>query len=141
MSDAGYTESEADAIKKDVAFYENLRSEVKLHSGDAIDLKQYEPAMRHLVHQEQDQQRPHAVEAQPLPHLDEEQCRDARRVAEDRAAGHGTQVDSCSLVSAAVLRLSSAANRMPPSYSRYIGTAIAVCDSTSGTAPCARIRP
>ena len=30
-------------------FYENLRNEVKLHSGDAIDLKQYEPAMRHLI--------------------------------------------------------------------------------------------
>jgi type I restriction enzyme, R subunit len=26
-----------------------LRTEVKLHSGDAIDLKQYEPAMRHLI--------------------------------------------------------------------------------------------
>ena len=32
-----------------VTFYENLRNEVKLHSGDAIDLKQYEPAMRHLI--------------------------------------------------------------------------------------------
>jgi type I restriction enzyme R subunit len=49
MSDAGYTQPEAEAIKKDVAFYENLRSEVKLHSGDAIDLKRYEPAMRHLI--------------------------------------------------------------------------------------------
>ena len=37
------------AIKKDVTFYENLRNEVKLHSGDVIDLKQYEPAMRHLI--------------------------------------------------------------------------------------------
>lgn len=49
MIEAGYTETEAAAIKKDVAFYECLRNEVKLHSGDAIDLKQYEPAMRHLI--------------------------------------------------------------------------------------------
>ena len=49
MSEAGYTEAQATAIKTEVAFYENLRNEVKLHSGDAIDLKQYEPAMRHLI--------------------------------------------------------------------------------------------
>jgi type I restriction enzyme R subunit len=49
MTEAGYTEAQAEAIKKDVTFYENLRNEVKLHSGDAIDLKQYEPAMRHLI--------------------------------------------------------------------------------------------
>jgi len=41
-----YTESQVEAIKKEVKFYENLRNEVKLHSGDAIDLKQYEPATR-----------------------------------------------------------------------------------------------
>jgi type I restriction enzyme R subunit len=49
MTEAGYTEAQAEAIKKEVTFYENLRNEVKLHSGDAIDLKQYEPAMRHLI--------------------------------------------------------------------------------------------
>ena len=49
MQDAGYSEAETASIKKEVSFYENLRSEVKLHSGDAIDLKQYEPAMRHLI--------------------------------------------------------------------------------------------
>ena len=32
-----------------MTFYENLRTQIKLHSGDAIDLKQYEPAMRHLI--------------------------------------------------------------------------------------------
>src|SRR5580692_1669811 len=92
-----------------------------------------ESAMRYLVHQEQDQQRPHAVEAQPLPHLDEEQGRDARRVSEDGAPRGRIQAVSCALASAAaLLRLRIAANRMPPSYSRYIGTAMAVCDSTSG---------
>jgi len=49
MAEAGYTEAQAAAIKTEVTFYENLRNEVKLHSGDAIDLKQYEPAMRHLI--------------------------------------------------------------------------------------------
>ena len=49
IAEAGYTETQAAAIKQEVTFYENLRNEVKLHSGDAIDLKQYEPAMRHLI--------------------------------------------------------------------------------------------
>jgi len=49
MTEAGYTDAEAQKIKTEVTFYENLRNEVKLHSGDAIDLKQYEPAMRHLI--------------------------------------------------------------------------------------------
>jgi len=49
MTEAGYTEVEATDIKREVTFYENLRNQVKLHSGDAIDLKQYEPAMRHLI--------------------------------------------------------------------------------------------
>jgi type I restriction enzyme R subunit len=49
MTEAGYTNVDTEAIKRDVAFYENLCNEVKLHSGDAIDLKQYEPAMRHLI--------------------------------------------------------------------------------------------
>ena len=49
MAEAGYSPDEAEAIKAEVMFYENLRDEVKLHSGDAIDLKSYEPAMRHLI--------------------------------------------------------------------------------------------
>ncbi len=49
MAEAGYDEAEAQAIKKEVAFYEKLRAEVKIHSADAIDLKRYEPAMRHLI--------------------------------------------------------------------------------------------
>jgi type I restriction enzyme R subunit len=49
MAEAGYTAKEATAIKEEVTFYESLRNQVKLHSGDAIDLKLYEPAMRHLI--------------------------------------------------------------------------------------------
>ncbi|MCX6269819.1 MAG: HsdR family type I site-specific deoxyribonuclease, partial [Bacteroidetes bacterium] len=49
MEAAGYTLAETDAIKKDVNHYENVRAEIKLASGDYIDLKAYEPAMRHLI--------------------------------------------------------------------------------------------
>jgi type I restriction enzyme R subunit len=49
MAEAGYTEAGAAGIKNEVVFYENLRTEIKIHSRDAIDLKQYEPSMRHLI--------------------------------------------------------------------------------------------
>jgi type I restriction enzyme R subunit len=49
MSEAGYSESEAASIKADVDHFEKVRNEVKLASGDYIDLKMYEPAMRHLI--------------------------------------------------------------------------------------------
>ena len=49
MSEAGYSDAEAREIKADVDRYERLRQEVKLGSGDYIDLKVYEPAMRHLL--------------------------------------------------------------------------------------------
>jgi type I restriction enzyme, R subunit len=49
MGEAGYTPQEIEEIKADVKYYENVRREVKLASGDYIDLKAYEPAMRHLI--------------------------------------------------------------------------------------------
>ena len=49
MDAAGYSGAEAQKIKNEVAHFENVRSEVKLASGDYIDLKMYEPAMRHLL--------------------------------------------------------------------------------------------
>ena len=49
MSDACYSDAEAQEIKAEVNHYENVRQEVKLGSGDYIDLKVYEPAMRHLL--------------------------------------------------------------------------------------------
>jgi type I restriction enzyme R subunit len=49
MPDAGYTDSEAQAIKAEVEHYEQVRRQVKLASGDYIDMKLYEPAMRHLL--------------------------------------------------------------------------------------------
>jgi type I restriction enzyme R subunit len=49
MEEAGYAQEETERIKSDVEYFENMRSEVRLASGDYIDLKMYEPAMRHLI--------------------------------------------------------------------------------------------
>lgn len=49
LEGAGYKSDEISAIKGEVDHYEKVRSEVKLSSGDYIDLKMYEPAMRHLI--------------------------------------------------------------------------------------------
>jgi type I restriction enzyme, R subunit len=49
MPEAGYTALEIECIKQEVDYYEKVRTEVKLASGDYIDLKMYEPAMRHLI--------------------------------------------------------------------------------------------
>jgi type I restriction enzyme, R subunit len=49
MEAAGYSMAEAESIKKEVEHYENARAEVKLASADYIDLKAFEPAMRHLI--------------------------------------------------------------------------------------------
>jgi type I restriction enzyme, R subunit len=49
MIEAGYKTTEATKIKNEVKYYSNLRDMIKLASGDKIDLKAYEPAMRHLL--------------------------------------------------------------------------------------------
>ena len=49
MGEAGYAEAEAQEVKREVGRFEKVRQEVKLASGDCIDLKMYEPAMRHLL--------------------------------------------------------------------------------------------
>ncbi len=49
MADAGFTHEQAQTIARDVRHYEQVRMEVKLASGDYIDLKKYEPAMRTLL--------------------------------------------------------------------------------------------
>jgi type I restriction enzyme R subunit len=46
MKEAGYSEKETWQIKNDIKHFENLRKEIQLASGDYVDLKQYEPAMR-----------------------------------------------------------------------------------------------
>lgn len=46
---AGYSTAESQEILREVRWYEQLRSEVKLRSGDYVDMKVFEPAMRHLL--------------------------------------------------------------------------------------------
>ena len=49
MEMAGYSADEAKEAHAEVDHYEKVRKEVKLASGDYVDLKMYEPAMRHLL--------------------------------------------------------------------------------------------
>jgi type I restriction enzyme R subunit len=49
LTDAGYTPAEVVTIQSEVDHFDKVRNEVKLASGDYIDLKMYEPAMRHLI--------------------------------------------------------------------------------------------
>ncbi|MEM9998974.1 MAG: restriction endonuclease subunit R, partial [Bacteroidota bacterium] len=49
MGEAGYAAADADAVRAEVKHFEQVREEVKLASGDYIDTKVYEPAMRHLL--------------------------------------------------------------------------------------------
>ncbi|MDX1728671.1 MAG: HsdR family type I site-specific deoxyribonuclease, partial [Pseudoalteromonas tetraodonis] len=49
MQQAGYTFKEAENIKKEVAYFEKVRDEVKLSSGDLLEMKRFEPAMRQLL--------------------------------------------------------------------------------------------
>ncbi|WP_372922252.1 type I restriction endonuclease subunit R [Roseovarius sp.] len=49
MEAAGYSPQQIQVIQDEVTHFTKVRDEVKLASGDYIDLKQYEPAMRHLI--------------------------------------------------------------------------------------------
>ena len=49
MGAAGYSNADTQGIKVEIGHYEKVRQEVKLASGDYIDMKMYEPAMRHLL--------------------------------------------------------------------------------------------
>ena len=49
LTEAGYTEKQIIHLKADLKFFENLREMIQLASGDYIDLKQFEPAMRYLI--------------------------------------------------------------------------------------------
>ncbi len=49
LPEAGYSAQDIERIQQEVDYYEKVRTEVKAASGDYIDLKMYEPAMRHLI--------------------------------------------------------------------------------------------
>ncbi|WP_458734982.1 type I restriction endonuclease subunit R [Zobellella taiwanensis] len=49
MPAAGYALSDIEEIRAEVAHYEKVRDEVKQGSGDVLDMKRFEPAMRYLL--------------------------------------------------------------------------------------------
>lgn len=49
MEEAGFSEQESRSIQSNVAFYHGMKKTVELASGDYIELKKYEPAMRFLL--------------------------------------------------------------------------------------------
>jgi type I restriction enzyme R subunit len=49
LIEAGYSETEAAGLQKEVEFYGEIRSAIKKHSGEEFDTKPYEADMRHLL--------------------------------------------------------------------------------------------
>ncbi|MEJ5223976.1 MAG: HsdR family type I site-specific deoxyribonuclease, partial [Anaerolineales bacterium] len=49
MPEAGYSADEIRQIRDEVRHYESVRQVVRLASGDYVDMKMFEPAMRHLL--------------------------------------------------------------------------------------------
>jgi type I restriction enzyme R subunit len=49
LAEAGYSDAEASALKKEVEFYGDTRNAIKKHSGEELDIKPYEADMRHLL--------------------------------------------------------------------------------------------
>ena len=49
MPEAGYTHEEIELIRREVTHYDSVFKEIRLASSDYIDLKLFEPAMRHLI--------------------------------------------------------------------------------------------
>jgi type I restriction enzyme, R subunit len=49
VTEAGFTDDEANALQKEVEYYSEIRSAIKKHSGEELDIKPYEADMRHLL--------------------------------------------------------------------------------------------
>ena len=49
LAEAGYSESEAAALQKEVEFYGETRAAIKKHSGEELDIKPFEADMRRLL--------------------------------------------------------------------------------------------
>jgi type I restriction enzyme R subunit len=49
LTEAGCSDADSAALQKDVAFYGEIRSAIKKHSGEELDIKPYEADMRHLI--------------------------------------------------------------------------------------------
>ena len=49
LAEAGYSDAEGAALQKEVDFYGEVRSAIKKHSGEELDIKPYEADMRRLL--------------------------------------------------------------------------------------------
>ena len=49
LTEAGYPEADAAALRKEVELYGDVRAAIKKHSGEELDIKPYEADMRHLL--------------------------------------------------------------------------------------------
>ena len=49
LTEAGYSDADAAALQKEVDFYGEVRSAIKKHSGEELDIKPYEADMRNLL--------------------------------------------------------------------------------------------
>ena len=49
LTEAGYSDADAAALQQEVEFYGEIRSAIKKHSGEELDIKPYEADMRHLL--------------------------------------------------------------------------------------------
>ncbi len=49
LTEAGYSDAESVALQNEVEFYAEIRSAIKKHSGEELDIKPYEADMRHLL--------------------------------------------------------------------------------------------
>jgi type I restriction enzyme R subunit len=49
LAEAGYSDAEAAALVRETEFYTFVRSSIKNHSGEELDIKPFEADMRHLI--------------------------------------------------------------------------------------------
>jgi type I restriction enzyme R subunit len=49
LTEAGYSDAKAAALQKEVEFYGETRKQIKMHSGEELDIKPYEADMRRLL--------------------------------------------------------------------------------------------
>jgi type I restriction enzyme R subunit len=49
LTEAGYSDADSAALRKEVELYGDIRSAIKKHSGEELDIKPYEADMRHLL--------------------------------------------------------------------------------------------
>jgi type I restriction enzyme R subunit len=49
LVEAGYSSADISLLEKEIQFYSDIRTAIKKHSGEELDIKPYEADMRHLI--------------------------------------------------------------------------------------------